>query len=212
MRRIVLACAALAAGPLAATARADVLVDAAPSAPLHFTAMNQAELQNVVVQFTLRRDALLTAFDLFTEPRFGDVGQPVVVKLKADAAGIPAPQNLLRFTDAVDTSFLYRADTRLSHVAFGPVPLQAGTYWIGVSGLSEELGWSSFRQGPEWPPGQYLLDADTPTFAPGVYRFAWRLHGQMLPVDELHPLWLGGLGLALGRLLLRRRAHPMPIP
>lgn len=206
MGSLVFACAGLAAGAFCAAADADVLFDHSPSAPLYFTAMNQDRQQNVVVQFTLRRDARLTAFDLFTEPQFGDVGQPVVVKIKADAAGIPAPLNLWRFEDAVDSVLQAGNDTRLAHVAFEPLWLEAGTYWMGVSGLSRELGWSSFRQGAEWPPGQFLLEGDTPTFAPGVYRFAWRLHGRMLPVDEPHPALLAGVALLVGALVRKRRA------
>jgi hypothetical protein len=93
------------------------------------------------------------------------------------------------------------------------VSLAAGTYWIGMSGTSEELGWQAFDLGVFAPSTQSQLSSESGAFTPRIDSLAFIVEGTTVPgagvgVPEpaawaLMLLGFGGIGAALRRRQLR---------
>jgi hypothetical protein len=176
---------------------------------------NQAGLQNFLVSFTLTQKSDITSFSLFTDKSYGNIGQAVTVRLRADVGGdTPSATNLQEIFTTIDAATVLDASNNLKMVTadFGPILLDPGTYWIGMSGSTSELGWEAFvlQHVTSMPPGQWQLNGETLAWRPNVYNFAYQIGGAPVtvtsggvPEPASWALMICGIGLT-GSMLRRR--------
>lgn len=172
------------------------LVDRSPAGDYYGTWANTSYGQNFLVQVTFGQNVVINGFDVFTLPDFAaEMNGPVTIKIRKDNAGVPMLGNLFSFEDTVDrmggtgNQFYLGSD-------FAGVSLDAGTYWIGMSG-GREIGWSSFGRGGA-PADQYQLIGEGLSHNPGISSLAYRILGQeAAQVPEPATLGLGVLALGL---------------
>jgi hypothetical protein len=137
---------------------------------------NFADFQNFLVQFTLAGAATVDGFDIYTDPAFGALGTDVTIRIRNDVAGNPDSSNLFEFTSTIDT-LTTSGDQVFVGAHFGGLNLAAGTYWMGMSGTSSELGWESYHYGDDAPSTQRQLSGETVVFTPGVGTFGYAVEG-----------------------------------
>ncbi|HZZ66773.1 MAG TPA: PEPxxWA-CTERM sorting domain-containing protein [Phenylobacterium sp.] len=200
----------LAAGSASA---ADILASVTPSGDAVTTYQNKAGGQNFLVQFTLADAADITGFDLWTDPGFGQTGQDVTIRIRADDSGSPESTNLDEFASIIDTRTDFSSDSETVGAHFSAVSLAAGTYWIGMSGTSQELGWQPFNLGVFAPSTQRQLSGESVESTPSIESLAFAVEGTTVPgggVGAPEPaawalllLGFGGVGVALRRRQLR---------
>ncbi|NML16864.1 hypothetical protein [Azohydromonas caseinilytica] len=197
MRRALFALTLVATASMTMPSGAAVVVDRSPAGPYYGAWQNMADAQNFLLRFELSRDTRITGFDIFLLPPGGEVGTPVVVKIRENAGNSAAQNNIYEFDDAIDraTPLQGPEPQRMSHVSFQGILLNAGVYWFGVSGRDEDIGWSTFDQGVQSPAGQLQLQGNAIQLVPEVYSFAYRIHGTVAQVPEPGAVWTGILGL-----------------
>ena len=203
--KIAIACATLAT---ALPASASVVVDGSPTGLTYGNWANEATSQNFLVKFTLAATTNITGFDIFTENYFGSIGQAVRVRIRADASGSPTAANLFSFDDTIDVSTAFAGTTNTVGTNFSSISLGAGTYWIGMSGLTSELGWTSFNNGgPSANPNQRQLSNETVISTPGIYDLGFRIRSDDMtaPVPEPATWMLMLMGMAGVGFVMRRK-------
>jgi hypothetical protein len=206
--------AAAAAGALASSAQAGVVVDQSVDVlglQPGFNAQNQAVAQNFLVQFTLGSAAVLTGADIYSEfPGTGEVstGAPVLIRFRGDDGGQPGASDLLTFNSvisAIDTDGASsNPGIERMHADFAPTLFNAGTYWFGMSGDGQEIGWNLQFNNPN-PQNAWQLSGDNLSFHMSSVAFGYRLDdGGAVPEPATWALMIGGFGLA--GAALRRKA------
>jgi hypothetical protein len=173
---------------IATAANADILIDQSPDVvggAIQSTWINQAASQNFLVQFTLSQAADITGFDIYSSYPVTS-GTSGTLKIREDSSGLPNSTNLLSVTSSISVDQVgatlpaYAGDNRLHVDLSSPELLAAGTYWIGLSGTSTEIGWTSLTTGPLGPSDQVLLGGDTVEGHPtNIYDLSFRIEGTL---------------------------------
>ena len=204
--KIAIVSAAVAA---AVPANAAVVIDGSPTGPRIGNWSNISSEQNFLVKFTLGSATNLNGFDIFTDKFFSNVGQAVRVRIRADSAGSPEASNLFSFNSMINASTLFSGSDYIIGTDFGAINLAAGTYWFGVSGLGEEIGWSSFNNGgSEINANQRRVIDETVLFETSMYDLAFRVRSDSgvgaVPEPATWLMLLFGFG-AIGASMRYRR-------
>jgi hypothetical protein len=204
--------AALALATVAGVpASAAILVNDGPAGNTTFNFVNQASGQNFLMRFTLAHAATVDGMEIFTNPAFVSFDEQLTIKIRNDAGGLPAATNL--FTTTTPVSQIQSEPGQPGFVvrvfgSFAPVLLQAGTYWIGMSGAVNELGIYAFDSQPNGAADQHQLNGDALNITPQVGNLAFRVHGNRIAVPEpatwaLMILGFGAVGAASRRRTVR---------
>jgi PEP-CTERM motif len=207
MLRVLIATSALA---FVTPANASVIVDGSPTGTYRGSWSNQTNGQNFLVRFTLSGLTNVNGLDIFAGPQFALLGEGVRVRIRSDAGGLPSASNLFSFDDVIDTITPFDSNSVIAGTDFAPISLAAGSYWFGVSGLTDELSWHSYNNGgPATNPNQRQLGGETVVSTPGVHDFAFRIRGVTNPGAVPEPatwaMLLLGFGLLGGALRYGRR-------
>ena len=194
---------------LGTAANAAVVVDGTPTGSYRGNWANESTGQNFLIKFTLGTATKINGLDIFTNNPFANVGQAVRIRFRSDDGGAPSATNLFSFDDAIDNNTAFGSGNIIAGTDFTGINFAAGTYWFGVSGLTSELGWSSFDNGgPNPNPNQRQLNGENVTSTPGVHDFAFRIRGEELagavPEPTTWMLMLFGFGAIGASLRLRR--------
>lgn len=206
MRRSVLCLAMAALTSWSAAGHAILLVDKPPvEDKLAGSPENRADRQNFLVHFELAQNSRLTRFDLYTTPFLGEPGSAVTIKIRRDFQGQPGRSNWYEFQDQIDLAVDESTEIRRAQIDFDPVFLRAGSYWIGVSGTNQDIGWLSVAAEGPAAQGVRQLDRDHIQGTPGFFDLTYRLHGVPTQVPE-PPAWLlATCALIFVRPVWRRR-------
>jgi hypothetical protein len=155
--KLTLAAALIAGGILVASAAsAEILAGVAPQGDLYgATWTNERDRQRFLVEVRFLDDVLVDGFGVYTNYNFGVLGKNVTFDLWSDVRaapdGISGPGfpnlRLMRFDTVIDSVGPTEPDNRvLASAHFGPLPLSAGIYWMGLAG-SPDLGWLGYNRG-----------------------------------------------------------------
>jgi len=164
--------------------------------------------------FTISNSHTLSGMDLYVGSQWASLGQSVTIRIWADGGGTPSTL-LHDFTETIsilDTDGIagWVPTTRRAHVDFTPaITLNAGTYWIGMSGTNSELSVYTTRGAS----GSPLLDGKVAQFSGTTYSHmanigdtAMRLYGDSFTaVPEPASIAMWGLAGGLGLVVARRR-------
>ena len=198
-------------------AHATVLIDQSPNVNgllQGFVASNFAAGQNFLAKFTLTSASILGGVDIYSACRTIGCGTPqlgtgATVKIRNDAGGVPALSNLFTFLTTVSAidNVGSSADATIErvHADFASTSLAAGTYWIGLSGTSQEIGWSLSSAATS--AGFYQLNNDSlsgdlTNNLPGAFRVLGPA-GAAVPEPAAWALMIAGFGFVGGAM--RRR-------
>ena len=222
------AAAGAAALVSANAASAAVLVDGYPATDARYDssrngeAANQSDRLNPLVQVTFAQDVELTSFSILS--RRQAFGPRVIFKLREDIAGTPSATNLLFRTGGAT-----RQDVRFVNFGFfqytltfdAPIAVEAGTYWLGMSGLGGlDLQWSYFNSPTTPERAQYNLVGER-IASPGIVagpitgrgNLGFQVNGNILAAAVPEPttwaMMIGGFGLVGGAM--RRRAAKLAL-
>lgn len=175
--------------------------------------VNRASGQNFLVQFTLGQDSLIDGFGIYSRNTLLPLGAAVTVRIRGDVAGSPAASYLHDFSDVIDTVTPFSGSTVFGSAHFSPIALSAGTYWMGMSGSTADLGWASYDLGVTSPTTQRQYSGNTLQHTPSIRNLAYSVEGSVvtgpgaIPEPATWGLLIGGFALA-GATLRRRRAQP----
>jgi len=172
-----------------------------------FPWQNQSALENFAEHVVFANAVQITGMDIYTWNFFAGIGQPVTIRLWADAAGTPGALlnqfvDLISVMDTVGIGALEPLQIRV-HVDFTtPLALAAGTtYWIGMSGPGYELGQVTL-EGLNPPDDNQVAVFDGTVFNShaAIGDMAFRLHdGTVSAVPEPTSLAMFAVG-ALGMI------------
>lgn len=180
-----LACAAPTSG--------GVLLDGAPTGPRLDSISNLATSGNFLVEIIVTGTVQVTGFGVFGATNFGAVGQSATVKVRDDVGGSPAGSNRFELqTPITRVETAPGIDQPLVIADFTAFQLDAGTYWIGMSGTTSDLGWSTYQSDNViLPTNQARLHVEdllpTSTFFPVRGNLAFRIYGESDGVVQLAP-------------------------
>jgi hypothetical protein len=205
------------AGPANAVA---LLVDRTSATTVYRGAtVNSHDAQNIMVRFTLTEETSLTAFEIFTLKEFGTLGEAVQIRLRADVGNAPSTDQTWDFTDTVDSVANARRRHDLWSIVgvrseFAPISLAAGSYWIGMSSLADELGIVMAARNSLSPYSQYALVGDRLSGPVTSYDMPFRLYDDrpgefpapsLVPEPGVWALMISGFGLMGSQIRLVRR-------
>jgi hypothetical protein len=162
MRRVWLAalCAAEVVAA-AGSARSAVIAGVTSDAPYVASYSNEMR-NNFLVELTLSTETVISGMYIDAAPGFAAPGQAVTIKVRDDVGGSPSSANLYEIQ--TDLNSFVDVSPREDFVgADFNVDLAAGSYWIGMSGATSELGWVAYDHGQTIPPGQTFLQWDEVT-------------------------------------------------
>ena len=118
----------------------DKSIDALGTRP-NFNASNTAGDQNFLVQFTLGSATTLTGASIYSDYNFPIFGNPVVLKFRNDVGGAPDSSNFATLSSTISVQdnggSTSVPSSKQLYASFAPFALAAGTYWFGLSGVSE---------------------------------------------------------------------------
>ena len=199
---------------LAMPAHAAVLIDQSPNVNgllPGFVAGNTASGQNFLAKFTLTSASILGGIDIYSACRSIGCGTPNIgtnatVKIRKDASGAPAASNLftiLTSVSAIDSvGSTANPSVERVHADFAAATLAAGTYWIGLSGTTQEIGWNLSSAAST--AGFYFGNDDNLNNNISGFAGAFRVLGTAaVPEPAAWALMLAGFGLVGGAM--RRR-------
>lgn len=171
---------------------------------------NNSTWQNFLTPVTLAAPALVDSFSIYTLAVLANPTS-VVLKYTDGSATTPNTANLVTTTSSNVTTDRVGA-TGYPHLArvtvgFAATLLQAGTYWFGLSGDAQELGWGTNWRGTNIA---YQLDRDTPIGTPGVGSFGYALGGTVSTPGPIAGAGLPAL-LALSGFAAWRRRRPLGV-
>ena len=179
-----------------------VLVDRSPVGNFSGSWMDMAAFQNFLVPVTLASAAKIDEFDIYTPGSLAPFGASVTLRVRSDVGGMPAGTNLFELNSTL--SYVSGSGVAtLAGASFTPFNLAAGTYWLGLSGTSQELDWSSFTGLPN---DGWQLGGESVQGRPVIGGLAFRVLGthDAVPEPASWALMLGGFGL-VGSAMRRKR-------
>ena len=150
-----------------------------------------AEGQNFADSVTFTSAVSLSEYHHFSTIDWG--ARSLRVKVLADAEG--APGELLHSVDVHDAAPSAYLNVMRRILAFEPLHLQAGTYWIGAAGISQEAGQMMVSSPGDGRAAQFSGTAFA--FMNSAGDQAFRLYGDASPVPEPSAIVLAGTGVAL---------------
>lgn len=177
--------------------------------------INQSSNQNFGEQIDFTSAVTITAMDVYTLSHVGNVGTLVTIRLWADQGGIPGAL-LTSFTETIalkdtDGTAGITNVVRVRANFTNALNLAANTtYWIGMSGTSDELGQVSLNT-----PGDGTMawfSGTSYNSQAAIGDMAFRLEGSDINAVPAPPaailFAIGAVGLGGGRAL-RRRMMPV---
>lgn len=190
--------------PVAASSAdaSSVLVDRSPVGNFSGSWLDMAAFQNFLVPVTLGSAAKIEEFDIYTPGSLAPFGASVTLRVRSDVGGMPAGTNLFELNSTL--SYVSGSGVAtLAGASFTPFDLAAGTYWVGLSGTSQELDWSSFAGLPN---DSWQLSGENVQGRPVIGGLAFRVLGTngAVPEPASWALMLGGFGL-VGSAMRRKR-------
>jgi hypothetical protein len=194
----------IAAAAASSAGATSVLVDSSPVGNNNGVWSNTTDGQNFLVQFTLGSAASISEFDIYTFDFLAHPGTSVTLRLRGDDGGTPGVSNLAEFATTL-SNVSGSGPSTLAGASFAPINLAAGTYWMGLSGTPDQLGWSSFDGIAQ---NSYQLGGETLQLSP-FFGLAFRVVGNAggngaVPEPASWAMMVGGFGL-IGAAMRRRQ-------
>ncbi|HEX4712389.1 PEPxxWA-CTERM sorting domain-containing protein [Phenylobacterium sp.] len=202
----------------AAPASAALLVDHGPTpSDSYYIDWGSNPDQYLLVQFDLAQGATLTDFEISTN-YYQAPGTPVRLQVRSDVGGQPAATSDIYDVTSSISSFgidpaLNGVGDGLAETSIAGLHLDAGAYWIGVSGMDWSFGWSAYDMGQgSAPAGEDVSFGGAPNpVGPGTYSLGYRIFGNPdpagpVPEPATWAMMLIGIG-GLGAMLRRRRTQ-----
>jgi len=210
-RRIIAAICGLSCLALTNLANAAIIFDTSPGNTGQTALTNLSNIsnsQNFATRFTIGTDVNLTGMDSYSTANFAAPGQPVRVRIWEDNAGSIGTINT-QINSTIDTTDVVGCGTQVDcerRFALFDLSLSAGSYWVGMSGVSFQLAvYSASLSGIDTALLNDLTVA-TPNFTIDPFL---RLHGnatlQPVPIPAALPLFLGALAGLGGLGFMKRR-------
>jgi hypothetical protein len=200
-----------------APASASLLVDHGPTpSDKYYIDWGSNPAQYFLVQFDLAQGATLTGFETSTN-YYQAPGTLVRLQVRSDNSGQPATTSDIYDVTSGISSF--GIDPALNGVGDGLVEtsitglhLAAGTYWIGVSGMTWNFGWAAYKTAEGSSPAgeDVVFGGGSPNpVGPGTYSLGYRIFGTFDPASAVPEpatwaMMIVGFG-GVGAVLRRRR-------
>ncbi len=157
---------------LGTPAMAAILIDGspAPGAEVWGTHGNYYSDQNFAVHVQFAGPVSITAFDIYRgAPMVGDSAYTVELKIFKDNGASAPDLTTLQSYISVMNSYTYPPQhyqpgffaIEIGHIDFSPIDLAAGDYWIGLAGVTTDIGWTAYDGPLRSPLNQASLLGDT---------------------------------------------------